>query len=237
MRNQEIAAVVTGASRGIGRAIATAFVGAGMRTFLLARGEEDLAIVSSELGMLSVPIVCDVGSAESVAEATRTIAAETNGAPSILVNNAGLFPLAPLHDMHPDDFERTLEVNVVAPFRLIRAFLPTMRTRGSGHVVTIGSVADRSVFPENGAYAASKHGQRAMHEVLRQELVGSGVRASLVSPGPTDTSIWDAIDPDNREGFPARANMLRAEAVASAVLWVVSCPPDVNVDELRLSHT
>jgi NADP-dependent 3-hydroxy acid dehydrogenase YdfG len=110
-----------------------------------------------------------------------------------------------------------------------------MRARGSGSIVTIGSIADRTAFPENGAYAASKFGVRGLHEVLRAELRGSGVRATLVSPGPTDTPIWDALDPDNRPGFTPRAAMLRPEAVAAAVLYAVSQPPAVNVDELRLS--
>ena len=73
--------------------------------------------------------------------------------------------------------------------------------------------------------------------MLRQELQGSGVRVSLVSPGPTDTAIWDPIDPDARPGFTPRARMLRAEAVADAVLWLATRPSEVNVDELRLSHS
>ena len=111
-----------------------------------------------------------------------------------------------------------------------------MRARGSGHIVTIGSIADRAIFPENAAYAASKFGVRALHEVLRTELRGSGVRTSLVSPGPVDTALWDEIDPDTRPGFTARANMLRSQDVASAVRYVVSAPASVNVDELRLSR-
>ena len=229
-------AVVTGASRGIGKAIAGALTGAGIRTFMLARSASALHRAASELGSFADPLQCDVTDAKSVAQAVERIAAQRHGTPDILVNNAGLFPLALLHEMSVTDFEHTLAVNLAAPFRLIRAFLPAMRARKTGHIITLGSVADRTVFPENAAYAASKHGQRAMHEVLRQEVQGTGVRASLVSPGPTDTSIWDAIDPDNREGFPARASMLQAASVANAVLWVVSTPPDMNVDELRLSR-
>jgi NADP-dependent 3-hydroxy acid dehydrogenase YdfG len=232
-----LTAVVTGASRGIGRAIAAAFVAAGAKTFLLARGEAALQRVADALGPLAVPVVCDVADAVEVGRAVDYIEDAIGGVPLVLVNNAGIFPLAMLHDMAAADFEHTLAVNLVAPFRLLRAFLPGMRVRGSGHIVTIGSIADRVVFPENGAYAASKHGQRAMHEVLRQEIQGSGVRATLVSPGPVDTSIWDAIDPDNRAGFTSRHNMLSADAVAQAVMWAVSCPPDMNVDELRLSRT
>ena len=111
-----------------------------------------------------------------------------------------------------------------------------MLSRGSGHVVTIGSVADRVAYPENVAYAAAKFGVRAVHEVLREELRGSGVRTSLVSPGPVDTAIWDAIDPDNRPGFTPRARMLRPEAVADAVAYVLTRAPETNIDELRLGR-
>src|SRR5205807_1935193 len=80
-----------------------------------------------------------------------------------------------------------IEVNLVAPFRLIRALLPVMRLRGRGDIVNIGSIADHMAFPENAAYAASKHGLRALHDVMRAELRGTGVRVTLVSPGPVDT--------------------------------------------------
>lgn len=229
-------AVVTGASRGIGRGVAEFLVRDGIRVYMLARREVDLLHAAQTLTDLARPIVCDVSDAVSVERAVYQISDETNGAPDILINNAGIFPLAPMHSLSADELQQTLSTNVVAPFRLVRAFLPHMKQRGSGHIVTVGSVADRAIFNENGAYAASKHAQRAMHEVLRQELQGSGIRASLVSPGPTNTNIWDVIDPDNREGFPARANMLSVGAVAAAIQWVVKAPAELNVDELRLSR-
>jgi NADP-dependent 3-hydroxy acid dehydrogenase YdfG len=112
-----------------------------------------------------------------------------------------------------------------------------MRAAGTGHIVTIGSIADRATFPGNGAYAASKYGLRALHEVLRAELRGSGIRASLVSPGPVDTDLWNPIDPDRQPGFTPRAQMLEPDAVAEAVLFVVCSRPDLNVDELRVSRS
>ena len=229
-------AVVTGASRGIGRCISELLARDGIRVYMLARREADLRDAAQTMGDLGRPIVCDVTNADAVERAVYQIAEETKGAPDILINNAGIFPLSPLHTLSADELQQTLSINVVAPFRLLRAFLPRMKQRGSGHIVTIGSVADRAIFAENGAYAASKHAQRAMHEVLRQELQGSGIRASLVSPGPTNTNIWDAIDPDNREGFPSRASMLSAGAVAAAIHWVVKAPAELNVDEMRLSR-
>ena len=228
-------AVVTGASRGIGRAIAQALIDAGARVALIARNEIPLREVAERSDGRGLAIACDVSIAAHVMSAVEIIDDAFGGAPDVLVNNAGAFNLATIDSLDPSAFSTDLETNLVAPVRFARAFLPGMRARGRGHIVSIGSVVDRTVFPENAAYAASKHGMRALHEVLRLETRGSGVRATLISPGPVDTPVWDAIDPDNRAGFTPRAQMLSAQAVADAVLYAVTQPPDVNVDELRLS--
>lgn len=229
-------ALITGASRGIGRATAVALAQAGARVMLIARSAHELQLLAASIREDAVAIPCDVTDATAVARMVATVMDACGGAPDIVVNNAGLFSIATLDVMAVDDFERTINVNLIAPFRVLRAFLPNMRARGTGHVVTIGSVADRTVFAGNGAYAASKYGQRAMQEVLRAELRGSGVRSTLVSPASTDTPIWDPIDPDNQPGLPTRASMLRAEDVSDAVLWAVCRPESVNVDEIRLSR-
>ncbi len=229
-------AVVTGASRGIGAAVARALAAGGARVALLARHAGALDAIAAEIGGGAVAIPCDLTVAQDVEAALATIA-RTLGTPDVLVSNAGSFALGAIGAMPPAEVEQMLQLNLVAPYRLMHALVPAMRARGSGHVVTIGSIADRLTFPENAGYAAGKFGARAMHEVLRQELRGSGVRVSLVSPGPTDTPIWDPINPDVRPGFTPRAQMLGADAVADAVLWVVTRPASVNVDELRLSHS
>jgi NADP-dependent 3-hydroxy acid dehydrogenase YdfG len=229
-------ALVTGATRGIGLEVARALVGDGARVVLVARSETDLKARASELGPRAIPIACDVTDATAVARAAERACAELGGAPHAIVNNAGAFTLAPVDATDPADFRAAVDVNLVAPFLVVRALLPELRRRGSGHIVTIGSIADRTIFPENGAYAASKFGARALHEVLRAELRGTGVRVTLVSPGPTDTPLWDAIDPDARPGFTPRREMLSASAVADAVRFALTRPVDVNVDELRLSH-
>ena len=230
-------ALVTGASRGIGRAAAIRLAAAGARVALLARSGDALASAAAEIGGGALAIPCDVTRPEAVESAARRAMEAFGDVPDILVNNAGLFHLQPVEQTTPLDFARTLETNLVAPFLFVRAFLGAMRGRASGHIVTIGSIADRLTFQENGAYAASKYGLRALHEVLRAELRGSGVRATLVSPGPVDTPLWDPVAPDTRLGFTARSAMLSPDAVADAIVYAVTCPAAVNIDELRLSRT
>ncbi len=229
-------AVVTGASRGIGRAIAVRLTGEGATVLMLARNVPMLDEAARAAGGGAVPLPCDVGDERSIARAVKTIRRD-HGTPDIIVNNAGLFHVLPVEQTSVAQFTEMLTVNLVAPFTLVRAFLAEMRARKSGHVVTIGSIADRATFPENGGYAASNPGLRAFHEVVRSALRGSGVRATLVSPGPVDTPLWDPIDPDHRDGFTPRSAMLAADAVAVAVHYAITQPGDVNVDELRLSRS
>lgn len=237
MSNKPLAdrtAVVTGASRGIGLAIAEALAAAGASLTLIARDGAAIDGHAARLG--GSAIRCDLANANDVSRAVSLVG-KALGAPDILVNNAGLFRLDAVDHTTPDSFLAAVDVNLVAPFRFIRAFLPLMRERGRGDIVTIGSIADHAIFPENAAYGASKHGLRALHEVVRLELRGTGVRATLVSPGPVDTSLWDDIDPDRRVGFTPRAEMLAPGAVAAAVLYAVTQPPEVDVELVRLSRS
>lgn len=220
-------ALVTGASRGIGAAIAARLRREGAQVARVAR---TLRAAWND-GVLDVP--CDLTQDEDVRHAADVITAQL-GTPDILVNNAGAFLLAPLAETTPQAFDAQVGLNLRAPFLVARAFLPAMRARGSGLHVAIGSVADRQAFAENAAYAASKFGLRGLHEVLVEEFRGSGVRCTLVSPGSTDTAVWDPVDPDHREGFTPRAAMLRAEDVADAVAWVVTRPARVHVESVRL---
>lgn len=229
-------ALVTGASRGIGLATARALGEAGARVALLARSADALREQAQSLGPGALAVPCDLLDGAQIAQAIDRVLHAFEGAPDILVLNAGVFSLGKVGEMPPFEFGTTLALNLVAPYTLLHAFIPRMQARGRGHVMTIGSIADRVAYPENGAYAASKFGARALHQVVRTELGGSGVRASLVSPGPVDTPLWDAIDPERRRGHTPRERMLKADAVADAVLWVLTRPDDVNIDELRLTR-
>lgn len=220
-------AVVAGASRGIGLAIAEELQAAGAHVVRLSRSLGDAE------GERRTDLRCDLTVAEEVEAAARRVIA-ARGAPDLLVHAAGSFLVRPLVETAPLEFTAQVAGNLVAPFLVVRALVPSMVARGSGLVVLIGSVADRSAPPGNAAYVAAKHGLRGLHGALATELRGTGVRAALVSPGPVDTALWDPVDPDSRPGFLKRAAMLRAEDVAEAVLFLATRPERVSIPELHI---
>lgn len=220
-------AVVTGASRGIGAAVASALEADGAWVLRLAR---TIRPAESDAGR-SVP--CDVTDPDALHRALGPVLAE-HGPPQVAVANAGGFLLKPLAETSQSEFDAQVQVNLASTFALARLVLPVMARAGSGLFVTIGSVADHVALPGNAAYAASKFGVRGLHEVLAAEYRGSGVRLTLVSPGPTDTAAWDPVDPDNRAGFTPRREMLQPADVAEAIRWLAGQPARVQVDWLRL---
>ena len=223
-------ALVTGASRGIGLAVADELRAAGAHVVRLARSLRD----GSADRQTDVP--CDIADAHQVDQAVRRILKD-HGVPDIVVNSAGSFILKPVDQITTADFATSIAVNLTGPFLVARALLPHLRTRRAGHLVTIGSMADHVALPGNAAYAAAKYGVRGMHEVIAAELAGTGVRTTLVSPGPVDTEMWDPVDPDHQPGFIRRQDMMRAEDVAEAVLFAVTRPARVDVTEMRLMPT
>ena len=223
-------AVVTGASRGIGAAVAELFAAEGARVVRVAR-----TLKPGSRGAF-LDLACDLTDANQVARLAADLLTK-QGVPDIVVSNAGAFLLRPLEDTTTADLELQLAANLKAPFAVARAFLPALRKAGRGSFITVGSVADHVAYPENAAYAASKYGLRGLHETLLAEYRATGVHLTLVSPGPTDTSVWDPVDPDRREGFIPRAGMLRPADVAEAILFVATRPEHVLIDWLRLGPT
>jgi NADP-dependent 3-hydroxy acid dehydrogenase YdfG len=223
-------AVVTGASRGIGLAVADELRAAGAHTVRLARS------LSDGSGDRETTLRCDVTRPDDVERAMGRIEAAL-GVPDIVVNNAGVFFVKRLDETTADMFAQSIATNLTGPFLIAHAFVPAMVRRGSGHLVTIGSSSDRIAYPGNSAYAASKYGVRGLHEVIAAELAGTGVRTTLVSPGAVNTEMWDPIDPDRNEGFRKRADMMRAEDVAEAVLFAVTREERVTVTEIRMAPT
>lgn len=231
MRGRRV--LVTGATGGIGAAIVRRLAAVNAEVTATARGEDRLHALASETGARTLAADVSV-----VAEAGRVAELMLDdGPPFAVVHAVGAFDLAPIADTDPEMFDRMIAGNLRAPFFMTRALLPAMLDAGAGHVVTIGSVASRAAFPGNGAYSASKFGMRGLHEVLVQELRGTGVRATLVEPAATDTPIWDPLDPDGRDDLPGRDTMLPASAVADAVLFALTRPPEVHIPSVSIQRS
>ncbi len=219
-------AVVTGASKGIGAAVAAA----------LAREGATVVRTARHLPGPTSPGVIDVVADLATDEGLDALVAAVVplGVPDLVVSNAGAFDLGPFEATPASTLDRLYAINLRAPYELARRLLPMMRARGSGRHLLIGSIADHLALAGNAAYAATKFGARGLHEVLREEYRGTGVLCTLVSPGPVDTPLWDPFDPDRRTDLPPRASMLRAEDVAAAVQWIATRPRHVDVGSVQL---
>jgi NADP-dependent 3-hydroxy acid dehydrogenase YdfG len=228
-------ALVTGASRGIGRATAVALAREGARVWGLARDARALARLESEHGL--TPVVADLGDDADVWTALDELVESSGGPPDIVVNAAGVFGIESIANESVRAFDDHLRVNTRGAFLVIRALLPAMLERGSGLVVNVGSISGWKAFPGNAAYSASKYGLKGLHEVLLEEIRGTGVRATLVEPAATDTGLWDPLDPDANPGLPNRADMLRPEDVAEAVVFAATRPDGVALPLLRIERS
>ena len=228
-------ALITGASRGIGLACAELLRAAGVRLVMLGRDPDALAGHIKRWKSPASWHFVDLETPQSLPKALASIR-ELERVPDIIINSAGQFQLKRVDFMTTEEFARIITVNLTSHFAIVREFVPDLRRQKAGHIVTIGSIADRQALPFNAAYAASKHGIRAMHESLREELRGSGVRTTLVSPEHVDTQLWDDVAADMRDALVPRDRMLEAVDVAETVMFALTRPPEVNVDELRVSR-
>jgi NADP-dependent 3-hydroxy acid dehydrogenase YdfG len=240
-------AMVTGASSGIGEAIAEALVEEGVHLVLLARREDRLVTLAERLvarapkGIRVLTQRCDLRD-EAQILAAFAAARERFGGVDILVNNAGLGRDAPLCSGATDDWREMLEVNVLGLCICTREAVSDMRRRGDrGHVVRVSSMAAHRVPPGSGVYSATKFAVRSLTEGLRQELraAGSAIRVSAVSPGFVETEFAEVFHRDPAAGprtygqFP----VLQPRDVAAAVLHVLKAPPHVQVHDLLLRPT
>ena len=183
-------ALVTGASRGVGRCVALKFAAAGASVAAMARTRSDLESTASDAtgeGTI-LPIVADVSRADDVARALATVREEL-GPVDILVNNAAVFLHKPIVETTPDEWRRVFDVNVLGPLLLTREVLPQMLARGSGQIINICSTASHRGYPNQAAYVASKHALLGFTKVLASETHGAGVRVHAISPGGVNTSM------------------------------------------------
>jgi 3-oxoacyl-[acyl-carrier protein] reductase len=216
-------ALVTGASRGIGRAIALRLAATHDVT-AVARSAADLARLAHEVaaaGGRCEPVALDVADPAAVAARLGGRAAD------VLVNNAGVGVLKPLLDLAPEEWHRMVDVNFNALYHVTRAVLPGMVARGRGHVVIVGSIAGRSAFVGGAGYAATKHAVMGFAESLMLEVRDAGVKVSVVSPGSVATSF-------SGRGDPKTGGQLAPDDVAAAVAYAVATPPEVLVHRVEV---
>ncbi len=232
-------AIVTGASSGIGRAVARALAAEGAAVVLAARRTERLETDARELqgsGARALAVRTDVTSFDDM-QALVVRAADTFGCVDIFVNNAGIMPLSPLAEARVEDWTRMVDVNVNGVLHGIGAVLPHMLERGSGHIVNVGSIAGRRPFPGGTVYAATKFAVRCLSWGLHLELgADHGIRTTDIQPGYVDTELINTLpDAAAREAWAERwadKRALQADDVAQAVLYAVTSPPHVAVSEV-----
>lgn len=194
--------VVTGASQGIGRAIALAFADLpSTHLALVARSAGKLDAVAEacrQRGAAAQPFPCDVTDAEAVAAMAESVR-DAQGVPDVVVNNAGAFEPGLVADLSPASFRAQIDVNLTSAFYVTHAFLNPLLERGSGHLFFIGSVASIRAYPNGAAYCAAKHGLLGLARTLREETKTRGLRVTTLLPGATLTPSWAGTDlPEER---------------------------------------
>jgi 3-oxoacyl-[acyl-carrier protein] reductase len=232
-RLQGHVAVITGAGRGIGAAIARKLAGLGALTVLCGRNTAPLESTAAEItkagGQAQVAEcdVTDLGSVESVATRVQ----HNFGRADILVNNAGVGSFAaPLHQTSPDAWEHVLNTNLRGVYYCIRSFAPMMVVAGSGHIVNISSLAGKNPLPNGAAYAASKWGLNGLSYSVAEELRIHNIRVSVVCPGSVHTELSPHEGKDPKK-------MLQPEDVAHVVAMLVTQEPQSFVSEVLLRPT
>ena len=226
-------AVVTGATEGIGKAIAFALGKSGAQVALCARTRTNVSRTIGELtaqGIDAVGSACDVTDPASV-RAFADFVRKERGEPSILVNNAGIGIFAPLAQLSLEDWDRVMDTNVRSLYLVTRAFLEGI-TRAGGAIVNIGSLAGRNALEGGTAYTASKHALLGFSKSLMLEVRKTGTRVIAICPGSVATSF------SNRQGHRTNEDRILApEDVAQAVLDTLSLPPRAMISELDLRPT
>src|SRR5438067_3384611 len=209
--------IVTGASRGIGAAVASAVVAKGAAAGLIARTGGDLEDVLAQLGHRGAAATADVADPVALARAIAALEAEL-GPIDVLVANAGIGAYGPFVDIEADEMERLVKVNVLGTMYVIRAVLPGMIARRRGHIVTIGSIAGRIGSPFEAVYSATKLAGVGLTKALAVEVEPYGVGVSLVNPGPVSSDFGNARGhPYDRD----RPKPVPPEQVASAVVAAI----------------
>lgn len=236
MRLDGSVAIVTGASRGMGRAISARLADQGAQVVLTARGEDGLRETETEIrerGGDAAAFVTDVTERASV-EAMAAAVWERYGRIDLLVNCAFWGPPGSLERTDEQFWDHTLDTTLKGPYLCARAVVPAMLERGAGAIVNIGSLAGKIGEDNRTAYCAAKWGLEGLTAALQVELHRQGIRVHLISPGATDTSFWSEHAPNL--GREQLERFIPPETVADAVMFVLSTPDSVHVPDVAIHN-
>lgn len=237
-------AIVTGASSGVGAALAEELVEAGHVVVGVGRDAEKLETMSRRLGERFVPRVCDVTETSLFTTVLRQVVVD-HGRVDLLVNNAGTAKALSIEETTPREFRAMHELNVVAPATAIHVLWPTMRAQSAGRIVNVSSLAQLDPFPGFFAYASSKSALHLLTVVANAEGAANGIRAFTVAPGVVDTPLHRALLPDGIPPVDGLASALPPRDVARVIVaiadgryddragWVLAMPAPAAVSSLR----
>ena len=224
-------AVVTGAGRGIGRAVAATFAREGAFVVLAARSAREIASVQRDIeaaGGRALAVATDVRQEPAVAALVSRALAE-GGRIDCLVTAAGMAAFGPVADAKTADWDQLMAVNLRGVFLCCRAVLPAMTAQRRGTIINIGSVVTSRTLPGSGAYTAAKYGLLGFSRVLAEEMRAHGVRVGVLSAGATDTPLWDVVPQP-----PDRALMLKPDQIAEIALLMAALAPGAALEEITL---
>jgi ribitol 2-dehydrogenase len=229
IRNKVV--IVTGASSGIGRAIARLFATEGARLVLAARSTNKLEELGAAIN--PAPLIVSVDLARP-AEVDRMVAETLThfGRVDVLMANAGVYVPGEAAEGDPDAWDRMLAVNVNSVFRSVRAVLPGMIAQRSGDIVVTSSIAGHQALRGEPVYSASKHAVQTFVHTVRRQVAQHNIRIGAVAPGTVLNELWGVTDPEEIDRRAELREGLRSEDVAEACLWVLTRPPNVTIRDL-----
>lgn len=231
---KEKTAIITGASRGIGFAIAQQLAAHNVKLALLARNHSNLAAAQEKLGLTSencLLLPCDVSNAASIDSAVNSTISHF-GKVDILINNAGVAsPFKLFQEYDYESMSKVIDVNLKGPMFMMRAILPHMVSAGQGDIININSIAGKKVYPYSSTYVASKFGLSALTESLAEEQKPNDIRFVNIYPGRVYTEMWQDLEPNEPQNPD---EMLKVEDVANAVLYALKQPRHLKIPDITL---
>jgi ribitol 2-dehydrogenase len=224
-------AIVTGASSGIGRAVAYELAAQGVKLVLTARNGDRLAALAEDLDSESLVVPADMTSPKDIRTIVERAIARYGGI-DILLANAGIYISGDVIDGEPDAWDQLISTNVTGVFRLVHAALPYLLTQNSGDILVTSSISGHQAIHWEPIYSASKHAIQSFVHGLRRQLLTTGVRVGAVAPGMVLNELWGISDPTEIDRKIGQGGGLRSEDVAEAIAFMLTRPQNVTIRDL-----